>query len=161
MIYAIRAVGIEFIKFGRATSIGRRLAELDTGCPFELEIIATADWPDGSETAIHRLLATVNQKGEWFRDGELAQSIIKWMSNVDLGLARLQSELRKQLGVSFEKKDSGRSRSGELSLAPAREKRRGRFSPSIAAQRMLQAQQYDREALHHRSVMDAPPVGNS
>lgn len=94
MIYAIRAVGTEFIKFGRAGSVGKRLKELDTGCPYELEIMAVADWPDGAETAIHRLLEDANVKLEWFRATDKASLIVRWMQNLD-GLDMLRAEVAK------------------------------------------------------------------
>jgi hypothetical protein len=90
MIYAIEAD--RFIKFGRAANVGKRLAELETGCPFDLTILAAADWPNGAETAIHRLLANHRQRGEWFKDCPEARQIIGWMLNKDVGLARLQAE---------------------------------------------------------------------
>jgi hypothetical protein len=97
MIYAIEAVGSGFIKFGRAASVGKRLRELDTGCPHELHILAVADWPSGSETAIHRLLSDQCQKLEWFKDCALAKDIITWMGEQD-GLAKLHAEVRKMGG---------------------------------------------------------------
>lgn len=95
MIYAIEAVGSGFIKFGRATSVGKRLKELECACPHDLHILAVADWQDGAETAIHRVLADHRHKGEWLKDCELVKRIIDWMNNKDAGLARLHSEVRK------------------------------------------------------------------
>ena len=39
MIYAIKAEGTVFIKFGKAASVGKRLKELETASPHELTII--------------------------------------------------------------------------------------------------------------------------
>lgn len=88
MIYAIKAVGTEYIKFGRASSVGRRLKELDTGCPHELEIVAVADWPNGAETAIHRLLESTFQKLEWFRGSAYSEKVVGWMQAGDLDSLR-------------------------------------------------------------------------
>ena len=77
MIYAIRCVNTSFVKFGRANNVGRRLKELDTCCPHELEIAAVVSWPDGSETAIHRHLHQQRLKGEWFQDNDTVQRIRK------------------------------------------------------------------------------------
>ena len=90
MIYAIEAVGTSFIKFGRAASVGKRLKELDTGCPHELHILAVADWPDGMESAVHRYLQASLEKLEWFRDGPEAQTVLECMKDQAAGLARLQ-----------------------------------------------------------------------
>ena len=38
MIYAIRAVGTDYIKFGKAISVGKRLKELECGSAHELSI---------------------------------------------------------------------------------------------------------------------------
>jgi hypothetical protein len=95
MIYAIEAVGSGFIKFGRAKSVGRRLAELETACPFELNIIAAADWPDGAESALHTYLQPALERGEWFKDGPLIREAIAWMLNGQAGLERLQKEMPK------------------------------------------------------------------
>lgn len=90
MIYAIEAVGSGFIKFGRATSVGKRLKELDTGCPHELNILAVANWPDAMEGAIHRYLQDSLEKLEWFRDGPEAQRVLECMKDTTAGLAKLQ-----------------------------------------------------------------------
>jgi hypothetical protein len=86
MIYAIRAVGTEYVKFGRAASVGKRMKELETGCPFELHIEAVASWPDGQEKAIHSYLAEHNKKYEWFRDSAKTAQVIEWMNSGDAGL---------------------------------------------------------------------------
>ncbi len=90
MIYAIRCVNTNFIKFGRANNVGRRLKELDTCCPFDLEITAVVNWPDGSETAIHRHLQDQRLKGEWFQDSDTTQRVIGWMLQGVEGLEELR-----------------------------------------------------------------------
>lgn len=93
MIYAIEAVGSGFIKFGRAKSVGRRLKELECACPFDLHIIAVADWPDGAETAVHLHLSPMHERGEWFKDGPLTREVLSWMLNGQTGLEQLQSQI--------------------------------------------------------------------
>jgi hypothetical protein len=93
MIYAIEAVGSGFIKFGKARSVGRRLKELETACPYDLHIIAVADWPDGAETALHLHLRPVHQRGEWFKDDPLTREVLSWMLNGLAGLERLQAQI--------------------------------------------------------------------
>ena len=95
MIYAIRAVGTKFVKIGRAGSVGKRLKELDTGCPHELHIEAVADWPDGQETAIHAYLARHSEKLEWFRDGDSTATVIAWMLEGESGLRAFRVEFLK------------------------------------------------------------------
>ena len=93
MLYAIRAVGTEFIKFGRAKNIGRRLKGMDTGCPHELEVLVVADWPDGQEKAIHLYLADRWHRLEWFKDGDRPQQVIAWMADKQKGLAQFLEAL--------------------------------------------------------------------
>ena len=84
MIYAIRAVGSGFIKFGKANSVGKRLNELETASPYELELVAVAKWPDTAERAIHRILEAHNTKREWFRECPESEQVILWMHSNDL-----------------------------------------------------------------------------
>ena len=86
MIYAIRAVGTEFVKIGVAKSVGNRLEQIETHCPHELHIEAVADWPHEQEAAIHLYLSKSNQKREWFKDGERTAQVIAWMQGKDRGL---------------------------------------------------------------------------
>lgn len=86
MIYAIRALGTEYVKIGRAKSVGKRLKDLDTGCPHELHIEAIADWPEAHETAIHLYLEDHCQKLEWFKDSHRTKQVIEWLQQKDAGL---------------------------------------------------------------------------
>lgn len=80
MIYAIEAVGSGFVKFGFAgKDAGDRLRAMQTGCPHELAVRATAEWPDSVEFRIHQYLADVHHRGEWFRIGPEADAVIQAM----------------------------------------------------------------------------------
>jgi hypothetical protein len=79
VIYAIRAVGTEFVKVGKAVSVGKRLKELETGCPFELHIEAVANWHDSEERRLHRYLEGCYVRGEWFRDSPRLEDVIRLM----------------------------------------------------------------------------------
>lgn len=75
MTYFMRAG--PFIKIGYCSiSTQRRLEELQTGCPFEIELLA---WlPGGAETEqkYHRKFAHARFRGEWFHlDPELLDLI--------------------------------------------------------------------------------------
>lgn len=66
MIYAIRCE--HFVKFGetgRQTS-AQRIATMQTGNPFKLELLAEANWPSLEEQRIHRYLRAQRARGEWF-----------------------------------------------------------------------------------------------
>jgi hypothetical protein len=140
VIYAIRAVGTEFVKIGVASSVSRRLKELDTGCPHDLHIEAVADWPDSQESAIHRYLSAHCEKLEWFRDSERTSKVISWLQDRSAGLTRFQYEFTKYIGRSD-------WRSVPKRLVKARETRElteqkqprvGKYAPSIAALRLTQ-----------------------
>lgn len=79
MIYALHAVGTEFIKFGVTRNIERRLAAHQVSCPHELAVVATAPWPDSAECRIHNLLRSQCVRGEWFKYGGIAATIIELM----------------------------------------------------------------------------------
>jgi hypothetical protein len=83
LIYAIRAIGTQYVKIGRAASVGKRLKELDTGCPHELHIEAVGNWDDSRESAIHAYLVDHCEKLEWFRDSPQTAQIIKWLQQED------------------------------------------------------------------------------
>jgi hypothetical protein len=86
VIYAIRAVDTGRIKFGRAASVGKRVRELEVGCPFDLEIVAVADWPDEEEKFIHKLLDKDYVRGEWFLEGQRSEELITLMLKGKEGL---------------------------------------------------------------------------
>ena len=96
MIYAVGAVGSEFIKFGKTKNISNRLKQFDTGSPFELEVLALADWEDGQESAVHLFLAADHQRLEWFKASENTSKLIAWMNDKENGLLAFQHAFRKQ-----------------------------------------------------------------
>jgi hypothetical protein len=83
VIYAIRAVGTKYIKFGlvNETNVGRRLSTLQIGCPFELEILAIGAGGLDEEREIHRILtdAGKHHRGEWFTESEETDRFIEWI----------------------------------------------------------------------------------
>ena len=101
MIYAIEAVGSEFIKFGVSgfQSPGHRLGQLQTGCPYELVVRATASWPDREEFRIHRYLQELHVRGEWFRFGPRTYAVLEAMDgrNINGWFQLLDAEAPKRL----------------------------------------------------------------
>jgi hypothetical protein len=83
VIYAIRAVGTEFVKVGKANSVGKRLKELEVGSPHELHIEAVADWHDAEERRLHRYLRDCCVRGEWFKDSPRLDDVVRLMRSED------------------------------------------------------------------------------
>lgn len=79
VIYAIHALGTDFVKFGKASHVGRRLSGLQTSSPFELRLLASANWPNYAESQIFRLAKRERVRGEWYRLGRLSINIISLM----------------------------------------------------------------------------------
>lgn len=65
-----------FVKVGYADKVETRLSALQTGCPYELHLLAS--WPSDSvqsdEARLHALWLKYEVRGEWFQvpAGELA-----------------------------------------------------------------------------------------
>jgi hypothetical protein len=89
VIYAIHAVDTEFVKFGKADKIKRRLINLQVSSPHELRVIAQADWPDSAEALIHALLRQSRVRGEWFRLDKPTIGILGLMRE-EAGLSKLE-----------------------------------------------------------------------
>ena len=66
MIYAIEAVGLDRVKFGKAKDPEARFRILSTASPVPLQLIIVAPWPDFYEGVIHRAFAEERITGEWF-----------------------------------------------------------------------------------------------
>ena len=90
MIYAIRAVGTDYIKFGytQDRSIKSRLDTLQTGSPYELQPLAFGPGDRTTEALIHMRLrrANAHHRGEWFMDCKEAQAVM-WEINESARLA--------------------------------------------------------------------------
>ena len=65
VVYFLRAGG--FVKIGKSTYSGkRRIAELQTGCPYPIEFIGQIKGGQREERALHRQFAPIRAQGEWF-----------------------------------------------------------------------------------------------
>jgi tRNA U38,U39,U40 pseudouridine synthase TruA len=125
VIYAIHAVGTNFVKFGKANNVKRRLAALQTSNPLELRVLAQADWPDSAEARIHALLRHSSVRGEWFSLDKLAVNLVALMREPD-GLDKLeemgdglmgQSTLKRLFRLTKEDLGVWRTRDHEATLA--------------------------------------------
>ncbi len=118
MIYAIGTVGLGYIKFGISNTPSRRLDDLQTACPLDLEILATAHWPDHLERAIHKYLECHAIRGEWFEDSYRTQDVIQMLLEPE-GQARFESLFKTYQALVFKE-----ARIGHLSKADRRLKER-------------------------------------
>ena len=66
MIYAIEAIGLDRVKFGKAKDPEARCKILSTASPVPLQLIIVAPWPDIYEGVIHRAFSEERITGEWF-----------------------------------------------------------------------------------------------
>ena len=76
-IYAMRAG--EFIKFGWAKNVETRRLQLQTGCPTEIEVLASVGWPRNYEKAIHAMHRESRTHGEWFEMNDATMATVRQM----------------------------------------------------------------------------------
>ncbi len=69
-VYLVRCKGFDFYKIGVSkVSVEHRLSSLQTGCPFDLEVLHTG-YSLGYrsiETLLHNKYRLYNERGEWFK----------------------------------------------------------------------------------------------
>lgn len=66
IVYFLRAG--DFIKIGKATGSPKsRIATLQTGCPFQISVLAYMPGGLAEESALHQRFAALRTHGEWFR----------------------------------------------------------------------------------------------
>lgn len=80
-VYAVSTSDGAHVKFGWSQDPDKRLAEMQTGCPLELRIEATASWPRKYEHAIHVFAQQASVRGEWFMRGPVVEQVIDWMAS--------------------------------------------------------------------------------
>ena len=73
-VYFIRC--IDRVKIGYASDIAKRVAGLQTACPYPLSVLATVPGSIDVERQMHRGFADLREVGEWFRyEGALSTYI--------------------------------------------------------------------------------------
>jgi len=78
-VYAIQCH--EFVKIGVANDVRKRLASLQTGCPYDLTLIAEWHSSDAGrvEDELHEILDKWRVRGEWFKlPDDVIASIPNW-----------------------------------------------------------------------------------
>jgi len=82
-VYAVHAVGTDFVKIGytKNNNPEKRVKDMGTDCPYRLAILGHVDQCNVSfEGFIHRRLAEKNVRGEWFTLKEAERAIVlSWL----------------------------------------------------------------------------------
>lgn len=92
-IYAMR--GGDFIKFGKAINVQQRLKELQTGCPWKLEILGFCEAGATLEGIIHSHLRQDREQGEWFRRTASVDAVVHLLKSDDIDALCSLSKMRR------------------------------------------------------------------
>jgi hypothetical protein len=101
MIYAIQVIGAPFkpyTKFGKSNDPASRLVQHQTSSPFQVVLLASADWPDAEEAKIHKYLEKYHVRGEWFAAGRRTSLVIDLLQQEDGLSIWLRTAASNQLG---------------------------------------------------------------
>jgi len=75
-VYFILAAHIGMVKIGLSANVEKRLGQLQTSHPYDLEIAATMPGGEFHEKAMHYIFSGHHERGEWFRyDGALRKLV--------------------------------------------------------------------------------------
>lgn len=75
-VYFIKCSLTGLVKIGTAKQVAQRLAELQTGSPGQLVLIAEIEGDRAEEMRLHAQFHSLRERGEWFRyDGALREYI--------------------------------------------------------------------------------------
>lgn len=100
--YFIRATEHDFVKIGYTTNVEARLVNLQTGCPYDLEIMHVLRGAESTELFFHKKFAKSHVRGEWFRlSGEIERYVCclkmgypgDWLENFRLSCLTLSMRL--------------------------------------------------------------------
>lgn len=95
MLYIVQAKTTRFVKVGSCTDLKDRLRQVQTGCPYDLEVLV-ALYSEGRklEKDLHVQFATLRVRGEWFK---LEGIVAKFVDN---NRVSKNTKVREYLGVS-------------------------------------------------------------
>jgi hypothetical protein len=68
-----------FVKIGRAKNVGQRLAEMQTGNPYEMRVWKIFYDKGYLEQQVHKVLQVDKVRGEWFKITELTNDVIRML----------------------------------------------------------------------------------
>jgi hypothetical protein len=70
-----------FVKIGFSTGTYSRIAQMQTGSPFEIVLIADVPGTEQAEQAMHNKFKFLHERGEWFRRDPGLLAYIDWLQN--------------------------------------------------------------------------------
>ena len=85
-LYLIHCVGFTYYKIGRTKNLKNRLQMLQTGCPFDLNVIASVGSYNliSNENYLHNLFKNKKARNEWFDFDNYEIDLIKlWFKHED------------------------------------------------------------------------------
>ena len=65
-VYFIQDKMSNMIKIGKANDVEKRLKQLQTSCPYELELLSYIPGDESLEKDIHKKFSEYRHRGEWF-----------------------------------------------------------------------------------------------
>jgi len=79
-VYFVRSG--KLIKIGFTTDLEGRVSRLQTGSPYDLQLLGTIEGTQRDEQALHRRFANLNVRGEWFRGHTSLMAYIRDVTHV-------------------------------------------------------------------------------
>jgi hypothetical protein len=93
---------VSLFKIGKADDVRRRVANLQTGCPYPLEVVNVFDGGERLEGEMHEWFGHRRVHGEWFEIGRAAAAFLCSANNTDLTNYReAWRNTRAQLSLPF------------------------------------------------------------
>lgn len=89
-VYFVRSG--KLIKIGFTTDLEGRVSRLQTGSPYDLQLLGTIEGTQRDEQALHRRFANLNVRGEWFRGHASLMAYIRDVTHVPEPVAAPEPE---------------------------------------------------------------------
>lgn len=93
-IYVIANLEFKICKIGFSNNIHNRLTQIQTGCPFPLEIYKVFKGNMKQERRIHQKYKHFRMKGEWFKFDGILKDNIDAMEGEDFNLISVKKNLK-------------------------------------------------------------------
>lgn len=79
-VYIIIAKGTPRIKIGWSADVSKRVKELQTGCPYPIEVLNEIETECSTERELHKALQEYRVHGEWF---ELPEHVVEFLQSAE------------------------------------------------------------------------------